>query len=159
MVDVEVFLQSKDIKYILHEHQAVYTIEDVEKYCRDIPGLACKNLLLRDQKKRRYFLVVLAAHKRTDLKRFGETVGESKLTFASQEALMEKLGLEAGAVSPFGLLNDKNNEVEVYIDSDVYHSETVSFHPNRNTATLQLSGEMFRNYLLAIENPIKVIDL
>lgn len=159
MAEVELFLQSKNIKYVLHEHPPVYTIEDVEKYCSNVPGLACKNLLLRDQKKRRYFLVVLTAHKRTDLKRFGETVGESKLTFVSQDVLMEKLGVEAGAVSPFGLLNDKNNEIEVYIDSEVYHAETVNFHPNRNTATLQLSGEMFRNYLLAIENPIKVIDL
>lgn len=159
MTIVEDFLKSKDIKYVLHEHPAVYTCEEAEKYCGNVPGIACKNLLLRDKKGRRYFLVVLTADKRTDLKKFGGTVGESKITFASAEALLEKLGLEAGAVSPFGLLNDKKTEVEVYIDKDVYNADIVSFHPNRNTASLELSGEMFRKFLQAIENPIKVIDL
>lgn len=159
MTLVEDFLKSKEIKYVLHEHPAVYTCEEAEKYCGNVPGLACKNLLLRDKKGRRYFLVVLPAAKRSDLKKFAEIVGEGKVSFASPEALMEKLGLEPGAVSPFGLLNDKRNEVEVYVDSKVYNADVLSFHPNRNTASLELSGEMFRKFLQSIENLNKVIDL
>ncbi len=159
MTIVEDFLKSKDIKYVLHEHPAVYTCEEAEKYCGNVPGLACKNLLLRDKKGRRYFLVVLPAAKRSDLRKFAEIVSENKITFASPENLMEKLGLEPGAVSPFGLLNDKKNEVEVYVDSEVYNADVVSFHPNRNTASLELSGEMFRKFLQSIENLNKVIDL
>jgi len=159
MTIVEDFLKSKNIKYVLHEHPAVYTCEEAEKSCSNIPGLACKNLLLRDKKGRRYFLVVLPATKRSDLKKFAEIVGENKVTFASPEDLMEKLRLEPGAVSPFGLLNDKKNEVEVYIDGEVYNADIVSFHPNRNTASLELSGEMFHKFLQSIENLNKVIDL
>ncbi len=159
MLNVEDFLKSHDIKYVLHEHPAVYTCEEAEKYCKNVPGLACKNLLLTDKKGRRYFLVVLPAAKRTDLKKFSEIVGESKVTFASPEALQEKLGLEAGAVSPFGLLNDKNKEVEVYVDKDVYDANVVSFHPNRNTASLELSGEMFHKFLETIENKTKILLL
>lgn len=159
MTIVEDFLKSKKIEYVLHEHPAVYTCEDVEKRCGNVPGLACKNLLLRDKKGRRYFLVILPATKRTDLKKFAGIVGEDKMSFASPEALMDKLGLEPGAVSPFGLLNDKKNEVEVYVDSEVYNADVVSFLPNRNTASLELSGEMFRKFLQSIENFNKVIDL
>lgn len=159
MTNVENFLKSKGIEYILHEHPAVYTCEEAEKYCGDIPGLACKNLLLRGKKSEKYFLVILPAEKRADLKKIGEIVGDKQITFANPEALLEKLGLEAGAVSPFGLLNDKNHEVEVYIDQKVYYATIVSFHPNRNTASLELSGAMFRKFLQVIENKIKVIDL
>lgn len=157
MTNVEKNLQGSQIQYILHKHPAVYTCEEAEKYCGDIPGLACKNLLLKDKKGRRYFLIVLAAAKKADLKRIGEIVGENKVSFASPEALKEKLGLKPGAVSPFGLLNDKNHEVEVYIDEEVYNAHIVSFHPNRNTASLELTGKMFRKFLQTLENIIHVI--
>ena len=159
MTHVEDFLKSHNIQYALHEHPAVSTCEEAEKYCGNIPGLACKNLLLRDKKGKRYFLVVLPAKKRSDLKEFAEIVGEGKVSFASPEALLEKLGIEKGAVSPFGLLNDTKHEVEVYVDREVYNADVVSFHPNRNTASLELSGEMFHKFLRAIENKIKIIDL
>lgn len=157
MVHVEKYLQDNQIKYVLHEHPAVYTCEEAEKYCSDIPGLACKNLLLKDKKGRRHFLIVLPATKRADLKGISEAVGENKVSFASAEALKEKLGLEPGAVSPFGLLNDQHHEVEVYVDEAVYNADIVSFHPNRNTASLELTGEMFRKFLQNINNKVNVI--
>lgn len=46
MTNVEDFLKSKGIEYILHEHSAVYTCEEAEKYCGDIPGLACKTKVI-----------------------------------------------------------------------------------------------------------------
>ncbi|MEK7085476.1 MAG: prolyl-tRNA synthetase associated domain-containing protein [Patescibacteria group bacterium] len=159
MPTVEDFLKSNDITYSLHEHPAVFTCEEAEKYCGDIPGLACKNLLLKGRKSERYFLIILPAEKRADLKKISETVDDKQITFAGPEALLEKLGLEPGAVSPFGLINDKNHEIEVYIDKKVYYADIVSFHPNRNTASLELSGEMFHKFLRAIENKTKVIDL
>lgn len=158
MTHVEDFLKSKGIEFILHEHPAVYTCEEAEKYCGDIPGLACKSLFLKGKKSGRYFLVILPAEKRADLKKIGETVGDKQITFASPEALLEKLGLEPGSVSPFGLLNDKNHEVEIYIDQKVYDAKIVSFHPNRNTASLELSGAMFCKFLQAIENKTQVIS-
>lgn len=159
MINVEDFLKSRGIKYILHEHPAVYTCEEAEKYCGNIPGLACKNLLLKGKKSGNYFLVILPAEKRADLKKLGKMANDDQITFASAEELQEKLGLEAGAVSPFGLLNDKNNEVEVYIDRKVYYADIVSFHPNRNTASLELSGEAFRKFLQIINHRVKVTDL
>jgi len=82
------------------------------KHGINVPGLACKNLLLCDKKEERFFLVILPALKRFDLKIFKCTVGEGRISFAHPDALMRTLGLEPGAVSPFGLLNDSKNEIK-----------------------------------------------
>jgi len=157
MKTVENFLQSKQINYSLHEHPEVYTCEDADKYCKNIPGLTCKNLFLKDKKGKRYFLVIIPAKKQAELKKICETIGVSKVSFANEQTLQEKLDLKPGSVSPFGLINDKNNEVEVYIDKEVLEADIVGFHPNRNTATLELSGEMFKKFFKAINKEIHII--
>lgn len=159
MSPVEQFLQSNGIGYTLHEHPAVFTCEEAEKYCAHVPGMPGKNLFLRNKNGTRYFLVILPAHKRSDLKKFGEIVGDKKITFCSSERLREKLGLEPGSVSPFGLLNDVEKQVEVFIDSEMYNSDIVNFHPNRNTASLELSKEMFHKYWYLLEQKKRVIEL
>ncbi len=157
MQQVEKYLDDNNIEYTLHEHPAVYTCEEAEKYCGDIPGLACKNLFLKDKKGSRHFLIVLPATKRADLKQIAVLVGEKKVSFASSDALMEKMNLEPGAVSPFGLINDSQHEIEVFVDSDVHAAAIVSFHPNRNTGTLELTGAMFNNFLNGIENNVNIM--
>lgn len=126
MNPVEKYLQDKKIEYKKHEHPPVYTCEEAEKYCGDIPGIASKNLLLRDEKKKRYFLVILPDYKQADLKQLAKTFGISKIMFAKPENLKEKLGVEPGSVSPFGLINDTEAEIEVYIDKDINEADIVS---------------------------------
>lgn len=154
----EDYLKSHQIDYTLHEHPAVFTCEEAEIHCAHIPGLDCKNLFLKNKKGRRYFLVILPANKRADLTEIAAIVDEKKLSFASAERLKEKLGIEPGSVSPFGLINDEKKQVEVFVDQQVYNSELVSFHPNRNTASLELSGEMFRKYLQSIGHQFKLVQ-
>lgn len=93
------------------------------------------------------------------MKKIGETVDDKQITFASPEALLEKLGIALGAISPFGLINNKDYKEELYVDQIVYHNKIVSLHPNRNTASLESSDAMFRKFLHPVENKIKVIDL
>lgn len=159
MPSVESYLKNHHINYILHEHPAVFTCEEAEKHCSHIPGLPCKNLFLRNEKKRAYYLCILPAGKRADLKQIAEIAGEKSISFANAEKLEEFLGLTPGAVSPFGLINDTANSVHVLVDRDVWEADIVSFHPNRNTASLELTGEMFRKFLKGRENIQKVIDI
>lgn len=148
MNKVEDYLTSHGIAFKLHEHPPVQTCDELSQY--HIPGLACKNLFLRDQKKRRYFLVVLPADKKTDMAQLAIAVGEKKLSFVNAKTLMEKLGVEPGAVSPFGLLNITAGDVELFIDRKVVEAPVVHFHPNRNTASLELTKEMFAACLVAM---------
>ena len=156
MIQVEAFLLANNIVFVTHEHPPVFTCEELERYV--IPGLSCKNLFLRDQKKKRYFLVILPAAKKTDLARVGEVVGERKLSFVNAESLKEKLGVEPGAVSPFGLLNDAAASVEVYVDREVHDAPLLHFHPNRNTASLELTREMFQKYISTVKNKVIIWD-
>ncbi len=155
---VEDFLTEQGIDFQLFEHPAVFTCEEAEAHCGEIPGLASKNLFLRNAKKDRFFLVVLPAAKRADLKAFGKIVGE-KVSFGKPEELKEKLGLEPGAVSPLGLINDSQKAVEPYFDREVYEAEQVSFHPNRNTASVVLSGEGLRRFLEGLGREAEVVEM
>lgn len=69
------------------------------------------------------------------------------------------MSLTPGSVSPFGLINNKDNDIEVYIDEEIYNSELVNFHPNINTASLSLNREMFHKYLKIIPHNIQIINL
>ena len=131
------------------------TCEELAQY--KVPGLACKNLFLRDQKKTRYLLVVLPAAQQTDLKKLAEQVGDKKLSFVNPETMKQKLGVEPGAVSPFGLLNNTEGDVELWIAREVMEAPVVHFHPNRNTASVELTGDMFRIFLQELSRPWKQI--
>ena len=140
-------LESLEVSYVRHEHPPVFTVEEAEKHWKDITGAHCKNLFLRNKKGNRHYLVVLESTKRADLKSLEKQLGEDRLSFASPERLMRYLGLDTGAVSPFGLLNDSQKEVQVIIDQDLQEAETINFHPNVNTATIGLSFSDFQKFL------------
>lgn len=159
MENVLNFLDKNNIEYKLHEHPAVFTCEDAEKHCANVPGLPSKNLFLRDDKKKRFFLVVMPAHKQLNLKKLGENLGVKKLGFASPNSLKEKLELEPGSVSPFGLINNEEKDVEVYIDKDIKDAEIASFHPNINTGSLEITKENFEKYLNLFKNKVEIIEI
>ncbi|MCL5436963.1 MAG: prolyl-tRNA synthetase associated domain-containing protein [Candidatus Dependentiae bacterium] len=155
---VEQFLTSHGIAYKRHEHPAVFTCEEAALHCAHIPGIASKNLFLTNPKRTRIFLVTIPDYKRADLKKFAALVGETRVTFGSAELLRQKLGLEPGSVSPFGLINNHERDVEVFIDADVYQAPIVAFHPNINTATLELTGAMFKKFFALAGYHVQVFE-
>jgi len=159
MNKVESFLKENKISYLLHIHKAVYTTSEAEKFCQSVKGMHCKNLFLYEKRSNRYFLVILPAFKNVDFKKLFSELCCKRLQFASSVLLEEKLNLQAGSVSLFGLLNDENDEVELIIDEDVYNSDVVSFHPNINTATIELEKDMFYQVLGLLKKNHKIIKL
>lgn len=140
-------LNKLGISYTRYEHPPVYTVDEAEKYWQDIEGAHCKNLFLRNSKGNQHFLVVLEHSKRVDLNQLAEKTGAGKLSFASAGRLEKYLGLETGAVSPFGLINDTNKEVQLVLDKDLKRSKQVNFHPNVNTATLTVAYSDFERFI------------
>ena len=67
--------------------------------------------------------------------------------------------MDPGSVSIFGILNDSECKVKVYLDSDFLHAEKVAFHPNRNTATLVLLKKDFRRFLDLFKEQITAFDV
>jgi Ala-tRNA(Pro) deacylase len=152
---VEQYLLARGIVFRTLSHPPVYTCDELLPHLADSQALACKNLLLKSNKTRRCILVILPCSRRADLKRIGELTGEGKLSFAGPDTLMAKLGVDAGSVGPFGLINNAERDVVVLLDREVAEAETVAFHPNNNTASLVLSREPFRRYLEGLQNPVR----
>lgn len=103
--------------------------------------------------------MILLSSKKADLKALERQLGEDRLSFASSERLMRYLGLEPGAVSPFGLINDRKKEVQVIIARDLRRSELVNFHPNVNTATIRIDFTDFEKFLAWCGNRVRYLQL
>lgn len=132
-------LKCMNIQYDFTEHPAVFSIEEMDKLNIDSNNEVVKNLFVRDNKKRRYFLIVLQKSKQVNLKEIRNELHCSRLSFASEEDLKKFLGLSKGSVSPFGILNDADCKVEVVIDKNILLFERIGVHPNDNTATVWIS--------------------
>jgi Ala-tRNA(Pro) deacylase len=150
-------LEQLGISYSRKEHPPVFTVEEAEKQWADIVGAHCKNLFLRNKKGNRHYLVILEASKVADLKSLNKLLGEDRLSFASENRLMKYLGLETGAVSAFGLINDAENQVKVVVDEDLKSAEAVNFHPNVNTATVGISFPDFEKFLKWSGNAVRYL--
>ena len=150
-------LSELDIHYTKHKHPPVYTVEEAEQHWGNITGAHCKNLFLRNKKGKNHYLVVVRSDKKVDLKALTIRLGEDRLSFASPERMMRYLGLEPGAVSPFGLINDRENDVVVIIDKDLKEVSHVNFHPNVNTATVGITFADFEKFLAHCGNSIRYV--
>lgn len=137
--DVVQKLKDLGVTFEMEEHEAVYTIEEMERLGLDKRGEICKNLFLRDAPGKRHFLVVLCQDKQADLKILASKLNSSRLSFASEERLQKHLGLTKGSVSPLGMLNESSDGVEVVLDRDLASKPLVGVHPNDNTATVYMA--------------------
>jgi Ala-tRNA(Pro) deacylase len=151
-------LATLGIAFERYEHPPVATVEQAAQYWSAIDATHCKNLFLRNQKGNRHYLVIVGHSKRVDLRAVAGQIGDGKLSFASPERMMTFLGVTPGSVSPFGLINDRDHQVRVYLDRDLKSATRLSFHPNINTATLTLSVADFERYLAACTNVVRYID-
>ena len=152
-------LEDLSISYEKHDHPPVYTVEQAVAQWKGIRGAHCKNIFVRNKKGNRHFLIIVEHLKKIDLTPLSKRLGQSRFSFASPERLKKYLGLEPGSVSPFGLINDSNKEVEVLIDSDLRSADYINFHPNINTSTLTLTFADFSKFLQSCGNRIKYLDL
>lgn len=152
-------LDALGISYVRHEHPPVATVEEAERHWAGLKGAHCKNLFLRNYKGNRHYLVIAPVTRGVDLKRLTAELGEDRLSFASAERLKKWLGVEPGSVSPFGLVNDEAREVRVVCDTALRSAAALGFHPNVNTATLEISLADFERFLAWRGNPVRWLEL
>ena len=129
-------LDKLNIKYDIQEHKAVYTVDDLKDVFINMEGIGCKNLFLKDAKKK-LFLYTLPEDKKADLKTLPEKINSKRLSFANENDLQIYLGLIPGAVTPLGIINDKEQKVTVLLDKKLKNNN-ILVHPNRNTATISI---------------------
>ena len=132
------FLTSRGIEYEVTEHGAVFNMEEMSHVELPHPEADAKNLFVRDDKKRNYYLITVRGDKRVDLKKFREEHSTRQLSFASENDLMSLLDLIPGAVTPLGILNDSEKKVKLFLDEELLKCGLIGVHPNDNTATVWL---------------------
>ena len=146
------FLDKLEISYKIYRHPPLPTIEIALEYWNNIPATHCKNLFFRNHKGNQHYLVIFECNHVLQIHDLEKRLKQGKLSFASSDRMNKHLGLSPGSVSPFGLINDKDHNVIVYIDITLEKSEYLSFHPNDNTATLLIRTLDFKKFLNICKN-------
>ena len=158
--DIYNFLREKNIWHEITEHEALYSMSEISKVKLPYPEQDAKNLFVRDDKKRNYYLITVRGKKREDLKKFQEKNNTKRLSFASENDLMEIMKLMPGSVSPFGILNDDKNMVKFYIDKEFMEEPgIIGIHPNENTATVWIKTVDLIDIIKEHGNLINIVNL
>ncbi len=153
------YLTSNNIEYSWYTHDEAPTIEIARTQWRADGSKHCKNLFFRNHKGNRHYLVVLDCERDLHIHDLEQRLHQGKLTFASPRRMAQYLGLCPGSVSPFGLINDSENHVHLFIDENLMKEESLSFHPNDNRATVVISQQEFMRYLSMVGNSYEFIEL
>ena len=152
------YLTNCGIDYEVTEHEAVFNMEELKAVELPYPEADAKNLFVRDDKKRNYYLITVKGDKRVDLKQFQKDHGTKRLSFASADDLMRIMKLIPGAVTPLGLLNDEERKVKLFLDAD-FGGGLVGVHPNDNTATVWMKAADLVFVIEEHGNKVEVVEI
>lgn len=153
------FLDSHAIRYTWYEHPASPTIEIARTHWRADGSKHCKNLFFRNHKGDRHYLVCFDCDQNMAIHDLEHRLRQGKLSFASEKRMVKWLGLMPGSVSPFGLINDPEHHVHLFLDAALLGQDSYSFHPNDFRATVVISREEFMKYLSIVGNTHEFIEL
>ena len=152
-------LKELNIDFEYYEHPPAPTIEEAKKYWVDLKATHCKNIFFRNHKGNRHYLVVLEHTQALNIRDLEQRLKQGKLSFASEKRMLKYLGLKPGSVSPFGLINDNENHVYLFLDKNLRKSKKISFHPNENTASLVIDFKDFERFLEWTGNGFEYLEL
>jgi Ala-tRNA(Pro) deacylase len=131
-------LDALGIAHATIKHPPLFTVEQSQALRGQIPGGHTKNLFLRD-KKYELYLVVAEEDAEIDLKGLHRLLGANgRFSFGSADLLREVWGVEPGAVTPFGAINDREGRVTVVLDAAMMAHDTLNYHPLVNTMTTSI---------------------
>ncbi|WP_282164088.1 prolyl-tRNA synthetase associated domain-containing protein [Turicimonas muris] len=153
-------LNARNIKFEVTEHRAVFNM--AEALSLDLPysDEEAKNLFVRDDKKRNYYLITVKGDKKVNLKEFARQNNTRPLSFASETDLRNYLGLIPGAVTPLGLINDEQCKVQLFLDRTFLQQPgLIGIHPNDNTATIRLKTQDLLDIVQEHGNQIFLVDV
>ena len=133
------YLNEKNIWHEITEHKAVYNMADLADVEISYPDGDAKNIFIRDDKKKNFYLITVKGDKRVDLKTFRTVYETRPLSFVPENDMVKMIGLHPGSVTPLGILNDEERKIKVYIDKCLLDGQgIIGVHPNDNTATVWL---------------------
>jgi Ala-tRNA(Pro) deacylase len=140
-------------------HPPLFTVEQSRGLRGTIAGGHTKNLFLRD-KKGALFLVTALEDAEIELKSLHRRLGATgRFSFGPAEQLREMLGVEPGAVTPFGVLNDREHRVQVVLDAELMAFAVINAHPLVNTMTTSIGRDDLVKFLESIGHPPRIVPI
>lgn len=153
-------LDSLGIAYDRTDHEAAMTMEDCNEIDRILDVIICKNLFLCNRQKTKFYLLMMPGDKVFKTKDISSQIGSARLSFAGAEEMEQFLDITPGSVSVMGLMNDKDNRVQLLIDKPVAESELLGCHPCVNTASLRMkTKDVMDTFLPAVHHEAIIVDL
>ncbi len=132
-------LDKLQISYERLDHEAIFTIEGCQQIDRLLQIEICKNLFLCNTQRTKFYLLMMPGWKKFKTREISRQVGSSRLSFAEPEYMERFLDITPGSVSVLGLMNDKENQVQLLIDREVLSGhEFIGCHPCINTSSLKI---------------------
>jgi Ala-tRNA(Pro) deacylase len=105
-------------------------------------------------------MLMMPGKKPFKTKDLSQQIGSARLSFANAEKMLEYLDITPGSVSIMGLANDKNCEVQLLLDREIYESEFVRCHPCINTTSLRIkTKDLIETILPAMGHTPKIVHL
>lgn len=141
-----------------HDHPAVFTVEQSRKLRGNLAGGHCKNLFLKDKKGQLWLLVALEDAP-VDLKELRRAIGSGHLSFGNAKLLTEVLGVDAGAVTPFAVINDTEGRVNVVLQRAMLKHLLLNYHPLVNTATTTIRSQDLLKFISACGHNVQIVSL
>ena len=135
---VYAFLDSLQIEYSRVDHEPAMTMEACEAVDRTLGAIMCKNLFLSNRQETAFYLLLTPADKPFKTKDLSAQLGVARLSFGKAEYMEQFLDITPGSLSVLGLMNDKENNVQLLIDEDILSSELIGVHPCVNTSSLSI---------------------
>ncbi|HXG78990.1 MAG TPA: prolyl-tRNA synthetase associated domain-containing protein [Methyloceanibacter sp.] len=140
------------------EHEPMFTVEQSKTLRERLPGAHTKNLFLAD-KDGMLVLVVAKDDTKIDLKALAKTLGAGRFSFGKSELLEAVLGVPAGSVTPFALINASARDVVVVVDRALMDFAEVNCHPLQNTATTRLKTADLLRFIEACGHKPRIMEL
>lgn len=154
------FLDKLGIEYLRTDHEPADTMEHCNEIDKVLEVLICKNLFLCNRQKTKFYLLMMPGDKKFKTKELSAQINSARLSFASAEDMLQYLDIEPGAVSVMGLMNDKEQVVQLLVDEDVLTGEYLGCHPCVNTSSLKLkTRDVFEKYLPAVHHEMQTVKL
>ena len=154
------FLDSIGIHYERVDHEPAMTIEACEEVDKILGAVICKNLFLCNRQETDFYLLLMPGDKKFKTKDLSAQINSSRLSFAKPEYMEQFLDITPGSASILGLMNDRDNRVQLLIDEDVLKGEYIGCHPCINTSSLKLRTEdVIGKYLQAVHHEYLTVNL
>lgn len=131
-------LDQLNIDYQRIDHEEANTMKVCLEIEKSLKSTICKNLFLVNSNKSQYYLLMLKENKKFKTKVISKQINSSRLSFGSDEKMLEYLDITPGSVSLLGLMNDHDFKVQLLMDKDLLQDEYLGCHPCINTSSLRI---------------------